>query len=44
MNHQIWFDHFYEVLNTETMHINQTRLNAVKNEVEPYESHHEIGQ
>ena len=40
INHQKWFDHFHDLLNTETSHIVQTRLNSVKNEFDQYLSHH----
>ncbi|MEW8543579.1 MAG: endonuclease/exonuclease/phosphatase family protein, partial [Candidatus Thiodiazotropha sp.] len=43
ISHQKWFDHFHELLNTETSHIDQSRQNDVKNDLKQYESLNKMG-
>ena len=44
INHQKWFDHFNNLLNSETDNTDQTRQNYVKNELNDYESRHQSGK
>ena len=44
INHQKWFDHFNDLLNTESNNIDQTRQNYVKDELNNYESRYQSGK
>ena len=44
INHQKWFDHFNDLLNSETNNIDQTRQDYVKAELNNYESRYQSGK
>ena len=44
INHQKWFDHFNNLLNSKTIDIDQARQNYVKDELNIYESCYQSGK